>query len=50
MPVLYWIHDFLHPVIGNHSQRHVRIRDFASQEIEDRETLGSDHQDILAKL
>ena len=53
VPALYWIHDFLSPVIGNHlgvTARHGRIRDFASQEIESREGLGSDHQDILAKL
>ena len=53
IPALYWIHDFLSPVIGNHlgvTARHGRIRAFASQEIEDRKTTGSDHQDILAKL
>ena len=53
IPVLYWIHDFLAPVIGNHlgvTARNGRIRDFASREIKDRELLGSDHQDILAKL
>ena len=53
VPTLYWIHDFLSPVIGNHlgvTARHGRIRDFASQEIESREGLGRDLQDILAKL
>ncbi|KAL9137787.1 MAG: hypothetical protein Q9175_000992 [Cornicularia normoerica] len=29
---------------------HGALRDFASREIEDRKTLGSNHQDILAKL
>ena len=53
IPALYWIHDFLPPVIGNHlgvTGRNGRIRDFASQEIGKRKRLGSDHQDILAKL
>lgn len=53
IPEFYWIHDFLSPVIGNHlgiTARHRRIRDFASQEIENRKRIGSDHQDILAKL
>ena len=53
VPALYWIHDFLAPVIGNHlgvTARNGRIRDFASREIKERELLGSDHQDILANL
>ncbi len=53
VPMLYWIHDFLSPVIGNHlgvTGRHGRIRDFALEEIEKRKRLDSDHQDILAKL
>lgn len=53
VPALYWTHDFLSPVIGNHlgvSARHGRIRDFAAQEIGSRKGTGSDHQDILAKL
>lgn len=53
IPTLYWIHDFLSPVFGNHlgvAARHGPIRDFASQEIKSRERLGSNHQDILAKL
>ncbi|KAF6229049.1 hypothetical protein HO133_007163 [Letharia lupina] len=52
IPALYWTHDFLSPVIGNHfsvTAHHGRLRDFASQAIEDRKTHGSDHQDILAK-
>lgn len=52
IPALYWTHDFLSPVIGNHfsvTARHGRLMDFASQAIEDRKTHGSDHQDILAK-
>ena len=53
IPALYWIHDFLVPFVGNHlgvTARNGRIRDFASREMKDRELLGSDHQDILAKL
>ena len=53
IPALYWINDFLAPVIGNHlsiTARNGRMRDFASREIKDRELLGSDHQDILANL
>ena len=53
IPALYWIHDFLSPVIGNHlgiTIRHGRLRDFASQEVENRKRTGTDHQDILGKL
>ena len=53
IPALYWIHDYLSPVIGNHlgiTARHGRLRDFAAQEVENRKKVGSDHQDILAKL
>ena len=53
IPALYWIHDFLSPVIGTHigvAARHGWIRDFASQKLEDRRSVGSDHHDILAKL
>ena len=53
IPSLYWIHDFLSPVFGNHlgiTARHGRLRNFASQAIESRKTRGSDHDDILDKL
>ena len=53
VPALYWLHDWLAPVIGNHlgiSARHGSLRVFASREIEKRRSRGSDHQDILAKL
>ena len=53
IPTLFWICDFLSPVIGSRlgiTARHGRLRDFALQEIEKREKAGSDHQDILAKL
>lgn len=53
IPALYWIHDFLSPMIGNHfavTGRHGRIRDFAAQEVDSRKGTGSDHRDILDKL
>jgi cytochrome P450 len=53
VPWLYWLHDFLMPVIGNHlgiNIRHGRMRDFAVREIQNRKDRGSDHQDILARL
>ena len=53
IPALYWIHDFLSSVIGNHlgvAARHGKLRDFVASIIEDRKRVGSDHQDILAKL
>ncbi len=53
VPWLYWIHDFLSPVIGNHlaiTARHGRLRDFAVREVKARKDRGSDHQDILSKL
>ena len=53
VPWLYWLHDYLIPVLGNRlgiGARHGSLRAFASQPIQDRTTRGSDHQDILAKL
>ena len=53
IPALFWMHDYLSPIIGNHlgiTARHGRLRDFASQEVENRKTVGSDHKDILGKL
>lgn len=53
IPALYWIHDFLSPVIGSHlgiTARHGGLRNFAAKEIESRKSRGSDHQDILDKL
>ena len=53
MPWLYWIHDFLIPVLGNHldiNARHGGLRNLAAQEIQSRTERGSDRQDILAKL
>lgn len=53
VPWLYWVNDFLTPIIGNHlgiAARHGSLRDFAAREIDDRKDRGSDHQDILDKL
>ncbi|KAK4979473.1 hypothetical protein LTR66_004281 [Elasticomyces elasticus] len=53
VPWLYWLHDFLSPVIGNHlgiSARHGSLRTFASREITARKDRGTDRSDILSKL
>jgi hypothetical protein len=53
VPWLYWLHDFLMPVIGNHlgiNIRHGRMRDFALCEIQNRKERASDRQGILARL
>ena len=53
IPTLYWMHDYLSPIIGNQlgiAARHGLLRDFASQEVESRKTVGSNHKDILGKL
>ncbi|KAL6719334.1 hypothetical protein ACLMJK_003573 [Lecanora helva] len=53
IPILYWIHDLLSPVIGNHlgiATRHGKLRTFASQEVENRKTHGSSREDIVHKL
>ncbi|KAF9891401.1 hypothetical protein FE257_004257 [Aspergillus nanangensis] len=53
MPWIYWVHDFLMPVIGNYlgvNVRHGRLRDYTVQEVQARQNRGSDHQDILGKL
>ena len=53
VPWLYWLHDYFIPLFGNRlgiGARHGSLRSFASREIQDRKTRGSDHQDILAKL
>ena len=53
VPSLYWVHDFLMPVLGNHlgiNARHGSLRKFAAQEVANRRDRGSDHQDILDKL
>ena len=52
-PLLYWVHDFLMPVIGNWlgiNARHGGLRQFAFKEIEKRKDRGSGHKDILDKL
>lgn len=55
IPTLYWLRDFLSPVLGNRfnfacNARHGGLRTFASQEVEKRKGRGSDHQDIVDKL
>lgn len=53
VPWLYWQHDFMTPVLGNHlgiSARHGGLGSFASQEIQNRKHRGSDRPDILGKL
>lgn len=53
MPFLYWLNDYLTPVVGNHlaiNARHGGLRNFAIREVEARKDRGSDRQDILSKL
>ncbi|KAL0936767.1 cytochrome P450 oxidoreductase [Colletotrichum truncatum] len=53
VPWLYWLHDYLSPVIGNWlgiTSRHGSLRQFAAREVTARQDRGSDHQDILGKL
>lgn len=53
MPWVYWVHDFLTPVIGNWlpvNNRHGSLRSFAVREVNARKDRGSDHQDMLGKL
>lgn len=53
VPLLYWIHDFLLPVFGNHlgiTSRHGGLRTFAVREITARQDRGGDQKDLLSKL
>lgn len=53
VPWLYWLHDYLSPVIGNYlaiTARHGSIRNFAVREIGARKDRGTDHKDLLGKL
>jgi cytochrome P450 len=53
IPWLFWLHDSLQPVIGNHlkvNARHGGVRNFAAREVAARKDRGSDHTDILSKL
>jgi cytochrome P450 len=53
LPWLYWLHDYVSPVIGNQlgiTARHGSLRQFAAKEVAARKDRGSDHQDILGKL
>ena len=53
VPCLYWVHDWLSPVIGNRlgiTARNGSLRQFALRETEARKGRGSDRKDILSKL
>lgn len=53
MPWLFWMNDFLSPVLGNWvavNARHGSIRNFAVREMAARKDRGSDHKDLLGKL
>ncbi|KAK2770579.1 cytochrome P450 oxidoreductase [Colletotrichum kahawae] len=53
VPWLYWLHNYLSPVIGTWlgiASRHGSLRKFAAREMAARQDRGSDHQDILGKL
>lgn len=53
VPWIYWIHDFMMPLIGNYlgvNVRHGSMRDYTVHEVEKRKDRGSDHPDILGKL
>jgi cytochrome P450 len=53
VPWLFWLHDRLMPVIGNHlalNNRHGSLRTLAAKEISARMDRGSDRKDILSKL
>lgn len=53
VPALYWIHDYLAPVFGNHLAivaRHGSLRQFALKEVEARKQRGGDQKDLLSKL
>jgi cytochrome P450 len=53
VPWLYWLHDRLVPLIGNHlalNNRHGSLRTLAAKQISARMDRGSDRKDILSKL
>lgn len=53
VPWLYWLHDYMSPVIGTWlgiASRHGSLRQFAAREVEARQDRGSGHLDILGKL
>lgn len=53
IPVIYWLNDYLTPIIGNRlalAHRHNSVRQFAAKEVDARLERGSDRQDILSKL
>ncbi|PVH97042.1 cytochrome P450 [Periconia macrospinosa] len=53
VPWIYWVQDWLDPIIGNHlgiRARHGSLRSFAAKEVKLRKERGSDRTDILEKL
>lgn len=53
VPWVYWLHEYLTPLIGNHlavAARHGSLRNFAVREIASRKDRGSDHDDLVSKL
>jgi len=53
VPWLYWIHDYMVPVIGNRlaiAARHGRLLKLTVNEVTGRKDRGSDRKDILSKL
>ncbi|KAK8216419.1 cytochrome P450 [Phyllosticta capitalensis] len=53
VPWLFWLHDYLQPVIGNHlalTARNGSLRQFTLRETEARKDRGSDRKDMLSKL
>ncbi|KAI4718502.1 cytochrome P450 [Aureobasidium sp. EXF-10727] len=53
VPWLFWLHDRLMPLIGNHlalNNRHGSLRTLAAKEISARMDRGSERRDILSKL
>ena len=53
LPTIYWINDWLTPLLGNHlgiAARHGSLRNFAAQEIQSRQTRRTHHDDMLRRL
>ncbi|KAJ5121320.1 cytochrome P450 family protein [Penicillium bovifimosum] len=53
VPWLYWIHDYLTPIIGSHlaiTARHGKLRQIAAGEVTSRKGINGEQHDILAKL
>ncbi|KAJ5100513.1 hypothetical protein N7456_006565 [Penicillium angulare] len=53
VPWLYWIHDWLSPLIGNRlkvTNRHGMLREIAGKEVSERSSVQSAHPDMLDKF